>query len=640
MKELVVLVALVLCGLVVGDSSPGESGMTLRGTVGGSDDLAPLEADPSAEDTATMRMSSVPDDDMHEEDAQTMASSQEDGLDVGGHGESMQLSGTAIKNTDDAADAEDESDVRVSEDMSSEASAVGAVFDAKTSELASVREQIEASKEATEQQMRDAKRLIKEAYSKQAYLNNLQKTLLQQSVSLEQQRHELAAKAEELDAKHNAMESQDAEKTKQAAQTAAQKSMTSAIQTQMRDLDEQKKAIDHKSAQGMNDLQKTKEHLERLKTEVDRKEADIEKKETDMKKLFVDLSGLKKASERHQASLREQEKSIKQQQSEIAAHDAELAKKEKMLREKEEELKAKEEMLRRGHHGHAAADRLAETQMALQTEMALGKPLSELPNGADIGPIDDTAPEEHIKEQAVNYTVPKPKLVVTNKPNKTEIIAVDRTSRSIETRMDQRPSTYGQKLLVGQAYSAAFQPKGDGEHADPDGRCRNSRGDIIPCAMYTDVDRSQLPQIVPTLSEYGDIDAWHGPCVLKCAYHKGVTNHSGTGAGPKNIEELSIEIPTDGPSNTYACPRTNNGFPFLHCSLLFDGSDKCESTCVFDGGANPLKPSMFGIGHPLNSRMNATDFRTFAHSTYEVATNSGCKSSMKADPLVACEVRV
>jgi len=68
------------------------------------------------------------------------------------------------------------------------------------------------------------------------------------------------------------------------------------------------------------------------------------------------------------------------------------------------------------------------------------------------------------------------------------------------------------------------------------------------------------------------------------------------------------------------------------------------TTCVFDGSANPLKPSQFAIGKRLTGpgefQFDPAEFQSYLSSTYQVKTQSGCKSTMRADPLVACEVQL
>jgi len=611
-----------------------QGGMELRMAKSADADLDPLEIRDS-DATNAMRMSGMPDDDMHEEQAEMMTSANEDAMEAGGHGEAMQLSGSSLKNVE-ADDADVDEDEAVSTDMT-EDGATNAVFSQKAAELAHSREQMANSQETANQQMRDAKRLIKEAYSKQAFLNTLQKQVLEQNAAVDAQKHQLKAKEAEIELMRSELERKMAEATREAGSAQSRMSVSAAIQTQMKDLDGKKKDVEKTEADQSAQLHKTKASLEKMKADIEAKDRDVTKKETDRKKLFVELNALKKSSDQHENELRKHEELVKKQQADLAAREAELAAHEASLKDKEAALKSEEAALAHTHHAptHAEIERMVESQNAIQTDLSVTKDLSELPPVAKhLVEKDDLTWETQFAKQPDPPVAAKPHLVVSQPPAALSIKQEEPTSRSIESRMDERPSTYGEKLLAGQAYSAAFNPaSGD---RDPDGKCRNSRGDLIPCTAYA-VDKSLLPNIVPTLSDLGEeYDTWAGPCVLKCAYHKGPTS----AAGPKNIEEISIEIQTGLTNHTYGCPRSNNGYPFLSCSLMVDGSDACRSTCVFDGDANPLKPKMFGLGAPLNQPMNMTAFRSLAHSTYSVETDKGCKSSMKADPLVSCEVRL
>eukprot|EP00298_Acanthocystis_sp_HF-20_P028576 c7348_g1_i2.p1 GENE.c7348_g1_i2~~c7348_g1_i2.p1 ORF type:complete len:320 (+),score=139.40 c7348_g1_i2:38-961(+) len=276
--------------------------------------------------------------------------------------------------------------------------------------------------------------------------------------------------------------------------------------------------------------------------------------------------------------------------------------------------------------------------VGIELDAGIEKDLSELPAEAaqELGYYNT---DIYATQPKVIVPSPTPSVAkIPLRPN--EIIQpVDRSGRSIETRLDLRPATAGMKKLVGQVYSANYNLTAD--FRDPDGFCRNSRGDIVECAVY---GKTTVPPIMESLDDIvkSRVD-WTppGPCVLKCLYHKGIS----TSVGNINTETISIEIPTlTAVNNTFACPKTNNGYPFISCSLLLDESDKCVSTCVFDGDANPLKPREFAIGKTLSGpkgfQFDPADFKSYLFSTYQVKTKSGCKSSMRADPLVACEVQL
>eukprot|EP00299_Pterocystis_sp_00344_P017027 c8542_g1_i1.p1 GENE.c8542_g1_i1~~c8542_g1_i1.p1 ORF type:complete len:669 (+),score=156.39 c8542_g1_i1:213-2009(+) len=598
-----------------------------------------------------MQESGVPESDIHGEGSEAMVKFQEDALDTGGEGAQMQQSvpSQTVLATE-KQEVEEEEDIRVSDDMVPGAAALSTVFQSKSDEINDIRQQLEASKTSVQQQAREAKRLIKEAYGKQAYLRDLQKQLLDQSVSIARQEEQIKLKGMELDKMRAELEDKLKESNQQAAAARAQASMSAAIQTQISELERKSHEVSSTKDVEKSDLVKLKDTLAQMKNEIDAKDKDLSKKETDMKQLFVELSALKKSSERHELFLKQQEQLIKQQQAEI--------------KQKNDELKAREERLNlkttlESHHHVADLEAKVAPQIALQTavsvQAAVEKPLSELPlEGSEvIGHVDDLSIADQIAQQP-RIEIPKraPKVVSIPETEVLNVTIVDRSTRSVETKLDSRPPTYGQKLLVGQAYSASFNPTANGER-DPDDLCRNSRGEVVDCGLYEAVSKGAVavPPIVPRAASIGSDSGsvWsdneyqiesNGPCVLKCAYHKGPTS----AAGPRNIEEISIEIPTTVSNNTYACPKTNNGFPFLSCSLLLDGSDKCRSTCVFDGDANPLKPKMLGIGQPFSgpqaTKFDLSEFRSLAHTTYTLTTDRGCKSSMKADPLVACEVHL
>jgi hypothetical protein len=621
-----------------------HSGMSFGARVAEKDEIEPLEEQQS-QDSNSMRTSGIPSEtDVHEEAVETMAEFHETVLDGGGEGSQMQQSiPSETVLASEKQEVEEDEDIRVSDDMVPGSSGVSAVFDTKAKEISDVRQELETSKITIQQQTQEAKRLIKEAYGKQAYLRDLQKQLLEQSVAVEQQKQELKIKESSMDNLKNELEIKLKELNKQAVAAVAHASMSAAIQTQISELERKNKLVDTDKILEQSDLMKLKETLTQMKNDIDAKDKDLSKKETDMKKLFVEMSTLKKSSERHELFLKQQEQMIQQQQQEIKQKAEEL-------KVREEELNQKATLDSRIHH-NAELEAKVESQIALQTSAGLTKPLTELPAEGEevIGHVDDLAIFDQISKQPqIVIPKPAPKTVDISPLSTLNITIVDRSSRNVESRMDARPATYGQKLLVGQAYSASFVPAAANGDRDPDNLCRNSRGDVVDCKLYDSVATGEVavPPIVsrPVDSTWNDNEyqvVSAGPCVLKCAYHKGPTSS----AGPRNIEEISIEIPTAVTGNTYACPKTNNGYPFLHCSLLLDGSDKCRSTCVFDGDANPLKPNMLGIGQPLlGHKFDLSEFRSLAHTTYTIQTESGCKASMadlkKADPLVACEVRL
>jgi len=280
--------------------------------------------------------------------------------------------------------------------------------------------------------------------------------------------------------------------------------------------------------------------------------------------------------------------------------------------------------------------------VGLELEAGLEKDLSQLPPFAaqQLGIFNENP---LLSQPLIAIPSPSPSNIVVIPSVMQTIQPVDRSGRNIETRLDLRPSTYRQKTLVGEIYTTLSNDTGN---IDPDGLCRNSRQEIIDCSLYVSAGNTSVPPIMESLddimNEHSRLD-WSppGPCVLKCQYHKGPTSS----AGSLNIETISIEIPTStGVNNTFGCPKTNNGYPFISCNLLIDQSDKCVSTCIFDGDANPLKPSQFAIGKvltgPKEFKFDPAEFQTYLHSTYQVKTRSGCKSSMGADPLVACEVQL
>lgn len=192
--------------------------------------------------------------------------------------------------------------------------------------------------------------------------------------------------------------------------------------------------------------------------------------------------------------------------------------------------------------------------------------------------------------------------------------------------------------LWGAKYAATFVPTGV-KH-DADGNCRDSRGEVVDCNGVPDGfapgtaggDSYEMPDL--------------GQCILKCLYHLGphrTSSGQSSGVVSGNNDVLNIPIPTQTVNNSlYRCPKYNNGFPFLGCSLEQDGSEKCQATCVYDGTANPLKPrpnpSASGGLIPQD-----VDPKSFAYTTYEKVTTTGragCGQSQRADPLVVCEVQL
>jgi len=280
-----------------------------------------------------------------------------------------------------------------------------------------------------------------------------------------------------------------------------------------------------------------------------------------------------------------------------------------------------------------SGDMLADLQGAtmIQLDEGLGKSIDDLPLEArqELGMPNDLGMDNQLRAQPPVMFHRTAQMVVPGPIVREDTTVIDRSTRDVETRMDERPPTYGEKLLVGQAYSAKFEET-NGNKRDADGKCRNSRGDIVDCGLYSG---PSPPPVVPSLGDLldGDYMIDSGPCVLKCGYHRGVG---------RSIQYVSMEIPTKQVHNqTIGCPKTNNGYPFVSCMLLVDDTDECRTTCVFDGSANPLKPQMAGIGSP-DEKFDAAEFRSLAHTTYKTETSTGCASRMSADPLVACEVKL
>lgn len=594
-----------------------------------------FEAD-RASGADAMRRSGLPDQDTFGEDGQGMKAFSEDSIGTGGAGEQMKLSGTsAAPAIEDANDAEEPA--AVSTDMLPEAGALNGVFNAKQTQLENVRVEIEQSKTTVDKQATEAKRLIKEAYEKQSNLRDLQSKITEQSLALEKQRHELETKQGEIDKLKAELEARIQQLNSQSNKADAQESMSVAIQTQLKELDDKKASFEVDESSKEAELEKLKESLTKTKFSLEERASEVSQKESDVKKLYDEINSLTKTTQLHEAHVRQQEQ--------------ETLKREAALKEKEAELTKLRTHLASANHqlSKSRAEELVGTQTAIQTALELTMPMNDLSEEgiAVIGGLDDTGILDQIKKQPAPQIQPLPskKTPITVVIPESEIKVVDRSTRTLETFLDSRPSTYGQKELVGQKYSASYIPAGD-DPRDPDGRCRNSRGDEVACEAIPSLKTDSVPLIVPSVETVlGNGEEFapetEGPCVLKCAYHKGPS----AAVGSKNIEELSIPIPTHTAVNsTYGCPRTNNGYPFLSCSLMTDNSGKCKSTCVFDGDANPLKPKMFGIGLPLTGKdgfkFNPEEFRSLAHTTYEVETTVGCRSSMKADPLVACEVKL
>eukprot|EP00301_Raphidiophrys_heterophryoidea_P018472 c3460_g1_i1.p1 GENE.c3460_g1_i1~~c3460_g1_i1.p1 ORF type:complete len:658 (+),score=171.74 c3460_g1_i1:227-1975(+) len=582
-------------------------------------------------------MSGLPEQDYFGEDGQGMKKFSEDALETGGQGEQMKLSGSATPTVlDDANDVEEPA--AVSSDMVPEASTLNTVFDSKESHLVDVRKQLEDSKVTVDKETADAKRLIKEAYEKQSNLKELEAKLVAQSIQLERQRKEFEVKQQEVDKLKIELEQRMKQVDSEANKAEAQLSMSAAIQTQLKELDAKKSEFETEESKKEAELAKTQESVNHMKESLDDKAKEMDKKETDVKKLYDELNALTKTTEVHEAHIRQQEQ-------EFAKREATLAEKEAEIQKLKSHIAAAN-----SHLSKEKAEELVGAQEAVQTYLELQKPLSELPKEGvtAIGGLEDTNFVEQVKKQPspeIAQPLTRPKVTAAIVIPGTEIKVVDRSTRSIETNMDSRPPTYGQKYLEGQQYSAKYVPASSSDPRDPDGRCRNSRGVEVPCGDYPQPGvTANIPPIVPSIENIlGEefTPEVEGPCVLKCAYHKGPA----AAIGSKNIEELSIPIPTHTLANsTLGCPRTNNGYPFLSCSLMTDNSNKCKTTCVFDGDANPLKPKMFGIGMPLTGKdgfkFDPAEFRSLAHTTYEMETTVGCRSSMKADPLVACEVKL
>jgi len=274
--------------------------------------------------------------------------------------------------------------------------------------------------------------------------------------------------------------------------------------------------------------------------------------------------------------------------------------------------------------------------VGIELDAGLERDLSDLPPGAaqELGYYNT---DPFASQPIITIPSPSPSTIQTPPTIEQMLKPVDRSARNVETRLDARPDTYRKKDLVGEVYSATFNATGQ---KDDDGFCRNSRGEIVDCSLYG----GKVPPIMESLDDIMKTRVdWSppGPCVLKCLYHKGPSSS----AGNINTETISVEIPTaTAVNNTFGCPKANNGYPFISCTLLLDESDKCVSTCIFDGDANPLKPRRFGIGKPLTGPkgyvFDPEEFKSYLSTTYQIKTKSGCKSSMRADPLVACEVQL
>lgn len=467
----------------------------------------------------------------------------------------------------------------------------------------------------------------------------LRSKITAQQLALDKQSRELEAKKREVDKLKSELEAKIQQMNSQSNKAEAQASMSVAIQTQLKELDDKKATFEADETTKQAELEAMSDSLAKTKAALEQKEGEVSQKEVDVKKLYDELNSLTKTTQLHEAHVRQQEQEILKREASLKEKEAEIAKLRTHLASANHQL------------SRSRAEELVGAQTAIQTSLELARPLSDLPEEglAAVGRVDDTNILDQFQKQPAPEILSPPlkkKTPTTVVVPETEIKIVDRSTRNVETFMDPRPATYGQKELVGQKYSASYVPAGD-DPRDPDGRCRNSRGDEVPCEAIPSLkSESVVPVVVPSVDnilnngeEFApDTD---GPCVLKCAYHKGPA----AAVGSKNIDELSIPIPTHTAVNsTFGCPRTNNGFPFLSCSLMTDNSGKCKSTCVFDGDANPLKPKMFGIGLPLTGKdgfkFNPEEFRSLAHTTYEVETTVGCRSSMKADPLVACEVKL
>jgi predicted nuclease with TOPRIM domain len=121
--------------------------------------------------------------------------------------------------------------------MDPTAAAIGSSLNDKQVQLTNMGQQLDNTKNTLEQQTRDAKRLIQEAYSKQTYLRDMQNQITQQSLAIEQQKSALGQREANLLKLQGQLEKKLSEANLKADVLNSQTTMNVAIQTQMQQLD-------------------------------------------------------------------------------------------------------------------------------------------------------------------------------------------------------------------------------------------------------------------------------------------------------------------------------------------------------------------------------------------------------------------